>query len=566
MIRAAVWMAWVALAFVAVQAARADYEAGRQAWEAGQLDEALAQWRVSAESGDRRAMLALGRLHVQGLGVLQDYVQAHVWFNLAASRGEAAALDEREAVAAKMTPEQVARAQKLAPAWRPGADEAAVAGGAPGASGVADAPVAGDAEDAGSPPPRAIRETQRLLAALGYRPGPADGIWGARTGRAYRSFLRDAGLPAEEVVTPSALRALREIAARQGAVAEPDRAATAGGTTQSSRASDAARRPAAPDALHLAAQAGDIDGLKAALTAGVEVNAPDAQGWTALMHAVNKGYPLLIDPLLSAGANPDVRAPDGATALFIAALHGYSEIIAQLLRAGADISIPGPKDRTPLDVARNLKHLRVLALPEVVALKEAQARREREEAERRKREEDRQRAEEKSGAFAQAQAWNSPPAYSEFLSAWCPGGKLCATARSRLDESVRASIAGKTFSGINSNGDEQRYEFLPSGKVDGVVRPSSWTRAWGSGTWEVGGGRIRVVLDWAGGAGRTVSEAEFDGMVLTGREQYTREGVSPFFGAKNTGYTWRLTERTATENEAESAAATRKRTDRSNGK
>ena len=564
MIRAAVWMAWVALALVAVQAVRADYEAGRQAWEAGQFDEALDQWRASAESGDRRAMLALGRLHVQGLGVLQDYVQAHVWFNLAASRDEAAALDEREAVAAKMTPEQVARAQKLAAAWRPGASETAAA------SGVADAPAAGDAPDtapdAGSPPARAIQETQRLLAALGYRPGPADGIWGARTGRAYRSFLRDAGLPAEEIVTPSALRALREIAARRGAAEEPGRAATVAGTSQSSRASDTAGRPAAPDALHRAAQAGDIDGLKAALTAGAEVNAPDAQGWTALMHAANKGYPMLIAPLLSAGANPDLRAPDGATTLFIAALHGYSEIVAQLMRAGADASIPGPKDRTPLDVARSLEHSRILALPEVVALQEAQARREREEAERRKREEVRQRAEEESGAFAQANASNSPRAYSEFLSAWCPGGKLCATARSRLDDSVRASIAGKTFGGINSNGDEQRYEFFPSGEVDGVVRPSSWTRAWGSGTWEVEGGRIRIVLNWAGGAGHTVSEAEFDGTELTGREQYTREGVSTFFGAKFTGYTWRLTERTAAAIEAEKKAATQTRTYQSDGK
>ena len=553
MIRAAVWMAWVALALVAVQAARADYEAGRQAWEAGQRDEALAQWRVSAESGDRRAMLALGRLHVQGLGVLQDYVQAHVWFNLAASRGEAAALDEREAVAAKMTPEQVARAQKLAPAWRPGADEAAVAGGAPGASGVADAPVAGDAEDAGSPPPRAIRETQRLLAALGYRPGPADGIWGARTGRAYRSFLRDAGLPAEEVVTPSALRALREIAARQGAVAEPDRAATAGGTTQSSRASDAARRPAAPDALHLAAQAGDIDGLKAALTAGVEVNAPDAQGWTALMHAVNKGYPLLIEPLLSAGANPDVRAPDGATALFIAALHGYSEIIAQLLRAGADISIPGPKDRTPLDVARNLKHSRILALPEVAALEEARV-----------REEEERGAEEDAEAFARAQALDATQAYVAYQSAWCPSGNNCAAARARIDGLFRERVAGSTFGGTNSRSEPQSFQFLPSGKVVAQLgRGNFFSGCKRLGTWRVEDGKV-VINCRCEGHSFAVAHAVLDGNVLVGSEEVTLDNW--LYRGQKFLFTWRLTERTAAEIEAEREAATRKRTDHSYGK
>ena len=37
-------------------------------------------------------MLVLGRLHLQGLGVIQDFVEAHKWLNLAASRGEAAAV------------------------------------------------------------------------------------------------------------------------------------------------------------------------------------------------------------------------------------------------------------------------------------------------------------------------------------------------------------------------------------------------------------------------------------------------------------------------------------------
>ena len=42
------------------------------------------------------------------------------------------------------------------------------------------------------PPPSATREVQELLEALGYDPGPLDGIWGERTARAWRSYARDA--------------------------------------------------------------------------------------------------------------------------------------------------------------------------------------------------------------------------------------------------------------------------------------------------------------------------------------------------------------------------------------
>ena len=37
---------------------------------------ALAEWRASSAAGDSRSMLALGRAHVRGLGVAQDYVEA----------------------------------------------------------------------------------------------------------------------------------------------------------------------------------------------------------------------------------------------------------------------------------------------------------------------------------------------------------------------------------------------------------------------------------------------------------------------------------------------------------
>jgi uncharacterized protein len=53
-----------------------------------------------------------------GHGVPQDYVIAHMWFNLAAASGDKEAAEVRDMLAAKMTPAQVAEAQKLAREWK----------------------------------------------------------------------------------------------------------------------------------------------------------------------------------------------------------------------------------------------------------------------------------------------------------------------------------------------------------------------------------------------------------------------------------------------------------------
>ena len=118
--RGAGWLTGLVLAVVVLAwPVWAGYEAGQEAWEAGRHGEALTEWQAAAAAGDRRAMLALGRVFAKGLGAPQNDVEAHKWFNLAASRGEAAVLEERHAVAARMTPQQVAEAQTRAQAWQP---------------------------------------------------------------------------------------------------------------------------------------------------------------------------------------------------------------------------------------------------------------------------------------------------------------------------------------------------------------------------------------------------------------------------------------------------------------
>ena len=92
----------------------ADYDAGRRALEAGDPGTAASLWKTAAQAGDRPAMLALGRLYLRGLGVVQDYVEAHKWLGLASSMGEIEAAKERDALAVKMTGDQIARAGERA--------------------------------------------------------------------------------------------------------------------------------------------------------------------------------------------------------------------------------------------------------------------------------------------------------------------------------------------------------------------------------------------------------------------------------------------------------------------
>ena len=78
-----------------------------------------ADWhRQAAEQGDASAQNNLGRMYAEGWGVSQNHVQAHLWYNLAAASGKEMAVKNRDLVAAKMTPVQIAEAQKLAREWK----------------------------------------------------------------------------------------------------------------------------------------------------------------------------------------------------------------------------------------------------------------------------------------------------------------------------------------------------------------------------------------------------------------------------------------------------------------
>ena len=83
----------------------------------------LEQLRKAAEQGHPGAQYNLGNMYNNSEGVPQDYVQAHKWVNLAASRttGEVAENSRilRDKLAEKMTASQIAEAQRLAREWQP---------------------------------------------------------------------------------------------------------------------------------------------------------------------------------------------------------------------------------------------------------------------------------------------------------------------------------------------------------------------------------------------------------------------------------------------------------------
>ena len=403
--------------------AHADFGAGQRALEAGRVSEALDHWRLAADTGDVRAMLALGRLYQYGLGVPQDYALAQRWFRRAANQGSAEAIAELDALAEKLTPAPGFPTEEQAPF------------GPPGTSPAIDTQDAGDGQTAGGELSLAAhREAQELLSALGYDPGPADGKWGMRTVHAYQSFLRDTGQSASEALTLGALRTLRTMAAIERGGADPVFAKSA----PSKATVTVASRASVPGAaLHDMVLSGDTDGVRAAVNAGADLNSQDQRGWTALMYAADRGNTQLVDALLDAGTDPDIRAEDGATALFVAVMQGREEVARTLVRAEADLSITGPGGKTPLEVAQFHELRRTVALLTVAGADRA--------------------------GFAAAQRSNSSQAYVRYMRDY-PDGMFVERAEVLRDEALDREAFGQAQANNTARAHRAYLTAFPEGK------------------------------------------------------------------------------------------------------
>jgi TPR repeat protein len=79
--------------------------------------QAVEWYRKAAEQGFVVALSSLGSMCSKGQGHPQDYIEGYKWMSLAASRGMKESEGLRDTLAQKMTPAQIAEAQKRASEW-----------------------------------------------------------------------------------------------------------------------------------------------------------------------------------------------------------------------------------------------------------------------------------------------------------------------------------------------------------------------------------------------------------------------------------------------------------------
>ena len=69
---------------------------------------------MAAEQGDAGAQSLLGGMYERGDGVPQDFITAHMIYNIAAANGHTRSGELRDSLAQNMTPADVSEAQRRA--------------------------------------------------------------------------------------------------------------------------------------------------------------------------------------------------------------------------------------------------------------------------------------------------------------------------------------------------------------------------------------------------------------------------------------------------------------------
>jgi ankyrin repeat protein len=134
-------------------------------------------------------------------------------------------------------------------------------------------------------------------------------------------------------------------------------------------------------ALVQTVRAGDVKAAAAALDAGADINARDADGITPLMHAVHGDRPEIANPaatdhpeivelLLSRGADVNARTDTGFVALFWTARYGHAGGAKLLIDHGADVNAKDKDGMTALRWATANKQSQVIELLKEAGAKE----------------------------------------------------------------------------------------------------------------------------------------------------------------------------------------------------
>jgi hypothetical protein len=101
---------------------QAQYELGNTLRLMGELAEARKWWCMAANQSHGKAQERIGDEYRYGRVTdgEPDYVRAYMWYDLAASNGSIQAFPNKVNAAGKMTPEQIAEAERLAREWESG--------------------------------------------------------------------------------------------------------------------------------------------------------------------------------------------------------------------------------------------------------------------------------------------------------------------------------------------------------------------------------------------------------------------------------------------------------------
>ena len=91
-----------------------DFDAAAKAYQKRDYVTAITLFFSLADKGHATAQFNLALMYEGGKWVKQDYILAHMWYNLAAKNGDKFGTLSRDIVANQMTPAQISEAQKLA--------------------------------------------------------------------------------------------------------------------------------------------------------------------------------------------------------------------------------------------------------------------------------------------------------------------------------------------------------------------------------------------------------------------------------------------------------------------
>ncbi|MFQ6035973.1 MAG: ankyrin repeat domain-containing protein [Sedimentisphaerales bacterium] len=108
--------------------------------------------------------------------------------------------------------------------------------------------------------------------------------------------------------------------------------------------------------------AGDVEQVQLNISAGANVNAKDAMGYTPLFYAAQSGRNEVAELLITGGANVNVKDRTGNTPLHYAAVGGHYEVCKLLLSRGANAGARNLMGGTPMAMAKAEGHQEIVEL------------------------------------------------------------------------------------------------------------------------------------------------------------------------------------------------------------